>query len=361
MSEKIKEFNLKMYEGLKTIIDYGLSQDIIKEPKFYRVFYLNNQLNIVQENQVGFSENQKKDFSEQYLEYFWSEFSMGENEDKKTYKITMFFKDFDHGSGNIHVLPGMIQFWEKAEDAIDLEKSDYFVVNKGKTSEEHSNRPYIEHKGGSIFCEEGWIPCAYDIEQNEQKMAKDFYMKWDYLEKPADEIAKKLFEISDVNYVREAMKGVSAFKGICLDPKPVCNTFKELFDEIYNKEQKNKETNWTEVGGRSTYAYLKWQVYRENKEDKLSTGKMNTYYKTMYLEHYGYFVVYGVNHCINYDEKKDSPLYKQRKDIIEKMPEGPKKEDTKRNLVSGPNYVVEYNGKVYWKLMYEQINNKRIL
>lgn len=354
--EIIKEFNIKMYEGLKTIVNKGMTVGAIKDAiKFYRVFYDGNRFNILEAGKSGFKET--KDFSNKYLDYFWAEFNMGENQDKKTYKIAMFFKDFDHQTGNIHVLPGMLQFWEKVDYSESSEKYNYFVVEKGKTSEENSQLPYTGHSGGRIFCEEGWVPCAYDYNKKKQKKGSDFYMQWNYLETSATSIADKLFPCSDIDCILGKMRSVDSLKGLCYQQSKV--DFNFLFNKVYEKIEKKTGDNWKSIPlGKGTYKNLKWQIHK-NTKDKLSTDQINLFYKTIYLKDYGYFVVYGngVNQCIDYYEKQNSPLYEAKKKEVEGMLEEKKEriERIKGSLVSGPNYVFEdeEDGKIYWKLMYE--------
>ncbi len=353
--EIIKEFNIKMYEGLKTIVNKGMAVGAIKDAiKFCRVFYDGNRFNILEAGKSGFKET--KDFSNEYLDYFWAEFNMGENQDEKTYKIAMFFKDFDHQTGNIHVLPGMLQFWEKVDYSKSSEKYNYFVVEKGKTSEENPQLPYTGHGGGRIFCEEGWVPCAYDHNNKEQKKGSAFYMQWNYLKESADLIANKLFPCSDIDCILEKMRSVDSLKELCYQQSEV--DFKFLFNKVYEKIEKKTGDNWEAmISGIRTYKNLKWQIHKENTKDKLSTDQINFFYKTIYLENYGYFVVYGngVNQCIDYYEKQNSRLYEAKKKEVEGMPEEKKEriKSIKGSLVSGPNYVFEEDGKIYWKLMYE--------
>lgn len=43
--------------------------------------------------------------SHDFLNYYWMEFSYRH----KAYKLSMYYKDMDHRTGNLHVLPGAIQ------------------------------------------------------------------------------------------------------------------------------------------------------------------------------------------------------------------------------------------------------------
>lgn len=44
-----------------------------------------------------------------FLNYYWAVYQRGD----ERYRITMYYKDFDHGSGNIHVYPGAVQVWKR--------------------------------------------------------------------------------------------------------------------------------------------------------------------------------------------------------------------------------------------------------
>ena len=252
----------------------------------------------------------------------------------------------------------MLQFWEKVDYSESSEKYNYFVVEKGKTSEENPKWPYTGHEGGRIFCEEGWVPCAYDYNKKKQKKGSDFYMQWNYLDlkTSADKIADKLFPCSDIDYILEKMRSVDSLKGSCYHQSEV--DFNSLFNKVYEKIEKKTGDNWKPMKpSKGTYKNLRWQVHKENTKDKLSTDQINFFYKTIYLKDYGYFVVYGngVNQCIDYYEKHNSPLYEEKKKEVERMSEEKKEsiKSIKGSLVSGPNYVFEEDRKIYWKLMYE--------
>lgn len=47
--------------------------------------------------------------SSEYLEYFWVEFKYA----GKNYVVSLFYRDFDCERGDIHVMPGVLQVWEK--------------------------------------------------------------------------------------------------------------------------------------------------------------------------------------------------------------------------------------------------------
>lgn len=353
MSEIIRDFNTSMYEGLKIIVNKGKENGLIENPFYYRAYYNleKDKFEVSKPTKRGFNKDYIEKFSNDYIEYFWVEFSLGE----KLYKISMFFKDFDHETGNIHILPGMIQFWEKKHD-INHEKDEYFVVFNGYTSKEKST-PYCNHKGGTIFCEEEWVPCAYNVCEETQKFAKDFCMQWDYKNNSAEEIADRLFDELDIKNIQEKMKTTDLFKGICYEVSESINTLNELYNEVYKNKTNYSEEGWQRIVQghcKSAYKYLKWQVFREDKTDSLSTRRINIFYKTLYLKNYGYFTVFGngINQCLDYNEKQKSELYINRKKEVDDMPEGNEKAKNKGFLVAGPNYAFEKDGNIYWKLLY---------
>lgn len=74
-----------------------------------------------------------------YVDYFWIEF----HKNNTDYKVTLFYKDFDASTGNIHVLPGGIQIWEKS---LEKAKSNSHEAMKKK------KRKIV------VFSENEWYP-----------------------------------------------------------------------------------------------------------------------------------------------------------------------------------------------------------
>jgi len=345
----VYEFNKSMYEGIRTIIIKGEETGKISNPVYFRAFYNDSEdrFELSKSTNSGFNKDYIKKFSNKYLEYFWAQFTMGEG----TYRITMFFKDFDHGTGNIHVLPGMIQFWEKHDNS-ELEQDGYFVVYNGHTSKIVQNA-YESHGGGNIYCEEGWVPCTYS--KNKKSKACDFYMQWDYRNISAADLANRIFDaVDDAETIKHKFENAELLKGICEKQSAADMTF--LFkDALGITGNVINENGWFQTSGRNTYKNLSWRIYRKNKSDPLSTKKIEILYKTIYLKDYGYFSVYGngIKQCIDYSEKQESDLYIKRVEEIEKMPDDfKKKKEYKGYLVAGPNYVTESDGMMTWVLVY---------
>lgn len=73
-----------------------------------------------------------------FLNYYWCEYK-AENND---YKISMFYKDFDIGSGNLHILPGAVQVWSKT--ACDHTEQGFCINDIEKCK--RNNKGEIEYK-----------------------------------------------------------------------------------------------------------------------------------------------------------------------------------------------------------------------
>lgn len=84
-----------------------------KEIKYYRLYFIKGKA-FIEESNVKEIENlnktQLKMVGENYIEYYWITFHLNGMDE---YKIAMFHKDFDHATGNLHVLPGAIQIWKR--------------------------------------------------------------------------------------------------------------------------------------------------------------------------------------------------------------------------------------------------------
>ncbi len=143
-----KEFNWKQRETLKYIITE--LKDLIDSDVKYWVGYWGKDNN--------FYVSELKPESEEphnWLNYYWAEYT--NIKDSIKYRVTMFYKDFDHGSGNIHVLPGAIQVWKKHSQCISedngfcgKELSEYNTKREGGIS--------YSMIGGKPYCEYGWEP-----------------------------------------------------------------------------------------------------------------------------------------------------------------------------------------------------------
>ncbi|MBR4581326.1 MAG: hypothetical protein IKO32_08840 [Lachnospiraceae bacterium] len=129
-----------------------------------------------------------EDSGKNSIEYYWVVFNSSpelfdknskvdiEDVDMKTYKVAMFYKDFDHSSGNLHVLPGAMQVWEKEESV----NEDEFWIRDGKINQKyHEKTPGCKCKGGRIYAEDGWKPVAVTDEKGkDREKTRNHYIFW---------------------------------------------------------------------------------------------------------------------------------------------------------------------------------------
>lgn len=129
--DKWQEFCEKFNtESLKVLEKHCKEKDI--KGKIYKYRFL--ELSDINSNgKIEQYDEQNNEVSKEYLEYYW----IKSNDGKRI--VTAFYKDFDHGTGNIHVLPGIIQEWE----LIDGVLYDY-PAGKGR-------EPYRENFEGKIY------------------------------------------------------------------------------------------------------------------------------------------------------------------------------------------------------------------
>lgn len=74
--------------------------------------------------------------SEDYLEYYWVEFVYQDKE----YVVSLFYRDFSRKNGDIHVMPGVLQVWEKE---IYSEDKKYSFPQMDKENIESFNQEII--------------------------------------------------------------------------------------------------------------------------------------------------------------------------------------------------------------------------
>ena len=118
---------LKYNNELKNIIfnDDLLPKEgkLLKEAKRYYM-NLSEGDDSCEGKQVLLTEKDEHVCSPDYLEYYWVEFM----HNGKECVVSLFHRDFDGQSGNIHVMPGVLQVWEKA---YDKDKKNPFEKDKG--------------------------------------------------------------------------------------------------------------------------------------------------------------------------------------------------------------------------------------
>ena len=273
----IQAFNEKCYENLKDIMkELGAG---VKTSIYCLSFDVDGSkiTPIITEGQ-----NINK-HSENFLAYYWAEFK----KEKEEYRLTMFFKDFDHGTGNIHVLPGLFQFWIKKDSG-----DDYFKIGKERTDDikiedKKFEFPHGKHGGGRVYAEYAndnkiWVPCVV----NKYPYARVFYnviAKSDC----AKCVGEKL-----KNSFNDVIKDTEAFKYEC---KKATESNLVYTDELKKAIYRTPKSNdW----GRATYCLLKWNNLDENEEGvkRDKAIKMKPFYNIKYVdteEIKGYFYVFG--------------------------------------------------------------------
>ena len=148
IQKKIEEYN----DGLVTMLNAILQKCADENSTAYYFDFdscKNEELN---------SGNMEKEKSEnRWINYYWIETKIKEKE----YKISLFYKNIDLSSGNVHVIPGAIQFWQK--DTIG-EKSGYrnCTLYDLKKIQIHTSTPYEENDWIPILAE-AFFPCQMQI------------------------------------------------------------------------------------------------------------------------------------------------------------------------------------------------------
>lgn len=114
---------------------------------------------IDKKNNLVYKKSERVEKYDLFINYYWIEYDFIEGKPRK--KITFYCKDIDCKTGNVHVIPEVMQEWEN----IEYYKYDY------------PNIPSLEHKDKKLFMknvpnsaeyksfvEEGWIPthCGKD-------------------------------------------------------------------------------------------------------------------------------------------------------------------------------------------------------
>lgn len=211
----------------------------------------------------------KCDCEVDYLQYYGAEFKY----DNQKYRLAMYFKDFDHSTGNIHVLPGYLQFWKSESD----ERLGSFYVYSKETSTPSENRVlgiYKTHSGGYTYHEAGWAPCIEDTRGRDIKM----------IISDKEIVLKSIWE----NFPQSACL-TSGIEG-CDRPINSSQFYSsELKMAIYSK-MKNKKS----INGRNTYWLLQWR-------NDLAEDVMHAYYKMIFVEGYGYFCIFdNMEHKLEY-------------------------------------------------------------
>ncbi len=279
MGTAIRDFNKKMIDYLKIFTD-GIDKRKFLNVQCFQLVFLENGKKYEKKKVMP----REMDAPDDFIAYYWSEFVYAENQ--VTYRFAMFFKDFDHNTGNIHVLPGMFQFWRKTDKndeegfSIDGQNSSLIQVKRRNGFE----RPYENHGGGRTYIEEGWKPCVL------YKHGCKFYnivLSNDCITCMVKRINMGFLEVID---------NPDGFKEECkkaTESKLIYN--KELLDEMYGAYQGNDH-------GRidSTYSMLRWVNCDEeekprSKKEKKEWKKMKPLFSVVHIEGLGFFNIFGQN------------------------------------------------------------------
>lgn len=228
---RVREFNNKQKWCLQEIIG---KLDEIKDVKYFIGYWDDRgDFQIVENEKLLNLENEHN-----FLNYYWCEYK----KDNKNYKITMFYKDFDCGSGNIHVLPGAIQIWRLKQNCDFLENG--FCEDELQKAIIKNGKVEYSCKGGKSYTEFGWKPLFEHLQLWDAGVLKNLINMINDLKK--DELGEVECDIN-----------IKSFYASVMNPP--------------------KGT----VSSQSRGKYILLQF-----------NKKFLYYKTMYINGYGYFTKY---------------------------------------------------------------------
>lgn len=213
------------------------------EGKIYK--YIFSELSDINSNgKIEQYDKQNNEVSKEYLEYYWIKSNNGNI-------VTAFYKDFDCETGNIHVLPGIIQEWELIDDVENLSSYGY-LAGKGRNpySDKFEERMYkpkkerTEKEVQEVFKQYDWA-IYEDIINNRLKDDTKSNVKY---EKPSRGKYKflyrwtnKTYESAGNQYFICPYKHVETEMGILVlfDGKP--RAYQIKYDNKYpNKIENNK-------------------------------------------------------------------------------------------------------------------------
>lgn len=227
IKSEIKKFNDLQKNALNEIVESLIEIEKLK----YSVVYWDEKgcFNVKQVEKFENLNNEEHEF----LNYYWCEYT----KDNINYKITMFYKDFDHGSGNIHILPGGIQIWQK--------KGCCACADKG-FCEKELKRPRIKDgkieywcSGGKPYTEFGWEPLIENLQLWNNKVLEDLINNLNNnLNKGSfkvieSDIDSKSFYKSVIGYPKESVSSQSRGKYILLQFNKAFLYYKTMYIKGY--------------------------------------------------------------------------------------------------------------------------------
>lgn len=191
-------------------------------------------------------ESNSVNISQLYLDYYWMEFIYH----GKEYKVSMFYKDFDHSTGNIHILPGPLQFWEKKDSGKISEREKKLYLNQ------RTIRPYVENN---------WVPIFQQP------------VFWQENIKPLSaNCLLKVIEDKNID-IRCEINSTQFYQ-------PIIGFYKNFLSNLPESSQPNIRTGH---GHYKNYSLMKWLE---------TSDKIVTYYHIMDFGEHGFFAKYGEAH-----------------------------------------------------------------
>lgn len=306
-NETIGNFNENVKKMLFTLVDFGIKSNMICENSV-QFFYLDLEKYNSDDKSVKGGEVKcrvmKKEKNEgqkenEYLNYYWAEYKYG-NED---YRLCMYYKDFDHGTGNIHINPGYVQLWKKNNG--NEKPFSIYLSESSEGKRKCKKKEKYGYDGGQLYSEEGWIPIG--AEQKESYTCST-YAIWreDIGEKIEDsnEIEKRAEEFWKCNWYGNDQGQPIEW----MQSKYGNKFYGNLKEKIYSELPKGKQTK----NGTGTYYLYQW--------DEGDGKYMYAFYKMIYVEGCGFFYIFdNKKHKYNTSKNDKGPNYyddEQKKWII---------------------------------------------
>ena len=320
MNEEIKMLNKRNATYLNAIIR-GINQsektNMVSDIKYYKLSFGNqNDQKLdyectpsftIEESAIEFKGEQPSDF----LSYYWVTFLF---DNKTEYKIAMYYKDFDHKSGNIHVLPGLVQILIKCDQDNNIDNFTLGAERSSVISREFGFEEPGDKNGGRAYCEGSWHPCL-----GNSVLTRDCYTI--FKDKNFAECFGREMLIDQEKLHKNEFYSKYCFRSV----KASLRHTEELIKEIYPVDKKQK--NVKKVSGNGTYKLFKWWDLIEDDAKYFLPLYSIVYIQDERAE--GFYCVFGRNQKIikyKYNDNKTSP------NTVSRNPDG--------------NYHWEIKGKV---------------
>lgn len=324
----MEAFNRRNNNAVKCIVISLLySKRCAKNIEYFRLSFEDGKPNLFHKEIKDIPDlNLLEDSGKNSIEYYWIVFNSSpelfdqnceidiDDVATKKYKIALFYKDFDHSSGNLHVLPGAMQVWEKEEG---INEEGFWIRNGEVNQKYYEKTPGCKCEGGQVYAEDGWSPVAVtDKRGKEGKKTKNHYIFW--------------YSWGDlITYIRYAI-GKADFESLKINKECRAGTRgnSKRFNDILNEKQYEGLGFHGRDGGTCTYDILKF---------KEIDGVISCGYRVVYMKDEGYFYIF---------DGKVTPYKKGRiKNLL-----GKEIADTQ----SPNDFIVAEDNKGYWKLNYSK-------